>query len=525
MAPCRRGKEHPLASNEHPAASKPYTLYRGERQPRAFVAGLFSLLLPGAGQLYAGSARRGLGMLALAALIGAAVAATWLRDSLWVLGMLVRPNVLIAILAAVFVVFALHLHCVVDAYRLARRRRGRAGRPRGRAGVRATAVALLACALAVPYATAAYYDFRSYDLLVSVFADEEPTDYSPPPQAPAVPAPAEAGETEPATEPITEPEAGGNPAPGGETKPARLVEPPERGAYWKERGRVNLLLLGGDAGYDRSGIRTDTMIVVSLDAHDGTGAIFGVPRNLMRVPLPPSAQTDMETFPDILNALWQYADWHPELFPGAKKPGATAVKETIGNLLGLEIDYYALVDLRGFVEMIDAVGGVTVNVTTHVYDAGVSTPFPDEEWIPVDLEPGEHHLDGRLALGYVRTRWATSDYDRMSRQRCLVGALAEQASPGKLLRSFPKLASTIKEYMQTDIPLKALPDLIELLPELKTDRFVVVSFVPPTFTATWENGTPVPDVELIRGTVKEALRARPKLGEETGLATLKGACG
>ena len=148
MAPCRRGKDHPLASNEHPAASKPYTLYRGERQPRAFIAGLLSLLLPGAGQLYAGRARRGLGMLGLAALIGAAVAATWLRDSLWVLGMLVRPNVLIALLAAVFVVFALHLHCVVDAYRLARRRRARAGRPRGRAGPPPALVGQLACAQA-----------------------------------------------------------------------------------------------------------------------------------------------------------------------------------------------------------------------------------------------------------------------------------------------------------------------------------------------------------------------------------------
>ncbi|MCC6221963.1 MAG: LCP family protein [Thermoleophilia bacterium] len=462
-------------------------------------------------------------MLALAVLIGAALAGMWLRDSLWVLGMLVRPNVLVGLLVAVFVVFVLHLHCVVDAYRLARRRRVRVGRSRGHASARALAISTLACALAVPYATAAYYDFRSYDLLVSVFADEEPVDYEPPPQEPAA-APAETGE--PAQGSETEPrDEGGSAAPGSETKPAHQVDPPERGAYWKERGRVNLLLLGGDAGYDRSGIRTDTMIVVSLNARDGTGAIFGVPRNLMRVPLPPSARTELETFPDILNALWQYATWHPELFPGAKNPGATAIKETIGNLLGLEIDYYALVDLRGFVEMIDAVGGVTVNVRSHVYDAGVSTPFPGEEWILVDLEPGEHHLDGRLALGYVRTRWATSDYDRMSRQRCLVGALADQATPAKLLRRFPKLASTIKEYMQTDVPLKALPDLIELLPELRTERFVVVSFVPPAFTATWENGTPVPDVELIRRTVKEALRAKPKLGEETGLATLKGACG
>ena len=154
----------------------------------------------------------------------------------------------------------------------------------------------------------------------------------------------------------------------------------------------------------------------------------------------------------------------------------------------------------------------------RVYDAGVSPPYEGEPWIVVDLEEGRHHLDGRLALGYVRTRWATSDYDRMHRQSCLIGSLAQQASVPKLLRGFPKLASAIKKYMETDIPLRALPDLIELLGELDANEMVVISFVPPRFS------TGSPDVELIRRTVREALRQPPALGEETGIETLKESC-
>jgi LCP family protein required for cell wall assembly len=266
------------------------------------------------------------------------------------------------------------------------------------------------------------------------------------------------------------------------------------------------------------------MIVVSLNPKTEKGAIFSVPRNLIDVPLPETARTSLETFPDILNALWGYAESHPEMFPGSKTPGATALKETIGSLLGLEIDYYAAVDLRGFVEMVDALGGVTVNVQSRIYDAGVSPPYEGEPWIVVDLQPGRVHMDGHLALGYVRTRWATSDYDRMHRQRCLMGALTQQASVPKLLRGFPKIASAIKKFVQTDVPLKALPDLIELLGELDRKGMIGVSFVPPRFNASWRNGDPVPDVELIRRTVNEALRRSPALSAETGIETLEGSC-
>jgi LCP family protein required for cell wall assembly len=252
------------------------------------------------------------------------------------------------------------------------------------------------------------------------------------------------------------------------------------------------------------------MIVISISTRTEKAAVFGVPRNLSSVPLPPSAQTELDTFPDILNALWGYAEAHPEMFPGAKRPGPTALKATIGSLLGLRIDYYAAVDLRGFVEAVDALGGVTVNVQRHVWDAGISPPVEGEPLIAIDLEPGRHHLDGRTALAYVRTRWASSDYDRMHRQRCVIGALAQQASVGRLLRAFPKIASTMKKYVVTDIPLKALPDLIELVAGLDTEKMVGVSFAPPAF------GTVADPVEM-QAAVRSALQGKldPELGLET----------
>jgi LCP family protein required for cell wall assembly len=483
------------------------------RGPFAFVAGLLSTLVPGVGQVYAGWPRRGLVMIVLALAIALAAAVAWIQGPVWVLRLLVQPDVLLALLVANAFVFAFRAHCVLDAYKLAGRRQESRGRT-GRAGGRIVAVSLLLALTAAPHVAAGYYDFRSYDLLTSVFADEEPLDLEPialarpaaspasvPPSAPPAPDPVVA-----ASVPGAAAEAPAGPGKGAEEAP-----------WAHDSGRLNVLLVGGDAGPGRSGLRTDTMIVVSIDPRTSRAAVFSIPRNLQQVPMPPGAATELETFPGILNALWGYAETHPELYPESTTPGPTALKAAIGNLLGLEIDYYAAVDLRGFVEVVDALGGVTVDVQRYVYDAGVSSAFEGEEWTPIELSPGRHELDGRHALAYVRTRWATSDYDRMQRQRCLIGALADQASLTRLFKAFPKLASTLKTYVQTDVPIKALPDLIALAVSLDTEHMVAVSFVPPRFSG-------YADADAMRAAVADALSRDPQLAGETGLVTLRAGC-
>jgi polyisoprenyl-teichoic acid--peptidoglycan teichoic acid transferase len=535
-----------------PLISQPYVVYRSRRLPRAFVAGVFSALVPGAGQLYAGATRRGLAMLAIA--LGLCVLAVGfaLQESVSLLRLAVQPDALLALLVADALLLLFRAHCALDAYRRARRERVAAGRPSGPSGGRAIAVLVLLAVVAIPHVYVGYLDWRSYDVLTTVFADDEPGDlgrdqvpeWVTAPGASTSAASSTAGASpsptslSPISSPLADspspaPTAPGKPLdgrpdegaasagtpPGESTQPA--AEPP---APWDGLLRVTFLLVGADAGPYRYGLRTDTMIVVSIDPRTRRTAVFGIPRNLYAVPFPPSARTELETFPDLLNALWGYAEHNPDLFPGAKRPGATALKETIGHLLGLRIDYLAGVDLRGFVEVVDALGGVTVNVQRHVWDAGVSPPIEGEPSIAIDLAPGRHHLDGRQALAYSRTRWASSDYDRMHRQRCLLGALSRQASVVRLLRSLPELATTVKRFVFTDIPLKTLPDLVELLAGLDTRKMVGVSFAPPNFDVTLDGWDQVSDVERIRQTVRRALTESPKLDPEIGLQTLKLDC-
>jgi LCP family protein required for cell wall assembly len=450
-------------------------------------------------------------MAVVAAAVGATALVLWLQGPIFVLRLLVQPDFLLALLVANAFVFAFRAHCVLDAYKLIRRDRGE--RVIGRAGGRVIAVGLLLAVTAAPHVAAGYYDFRSYDLLTSVFADDGPL--TPEPVAAVAPAPAPQAYVPPSETPAPG-QAPAQPDPAPE--PAQPAPAKQTEHSWLDgERRLNVLLVGGDAGPGRWGMRTDTMIVVSVDPKTKRAAVFSVPRNLQQVPLPESAHTDLDTFPDILNALWQYAERYPDMYPDSDTPGPTALKETIGNLLGLQIDYYAAVDLRGFVEVVDALGGVTVNVQRYTYDAGVSPPEEGEEWIAIDLPPGEHHLDGRHALAYVRTRWATSDYDRMQRQRCTIGALADQATLSRLLKAFPKLASTMKRYVQTDIPIGVLPDLIELVVGLDTKKMVAVSFVPPRFSG-------YADVDAFRAAVADAVREHPELADEIGLVALGDSC-
>jgi len=283
-----------------------------------------------------------------------------------------------------------------------------------------------------------------------------------------------------------------------------------------------VLLLGGDAGPGRSGIRTDTMVVATLDARTRRGALLSLPRNLADVPVPP-AMADLVPggrLPDILSALYGWASARPEAFPGSRDPGAAALKAAAANLTGLRIDYYALVDFRGFVDMVDALGGVTVDVPRPVLDR-VSPPREGEDWIRIDLRPGRRHLDAREDFAYVRARSQSSDYDRIRRQRCVLTALAHQADPVRLLVRFPQLAAAARDNVRTDIPRRVLPDLIRLVSGVAPRDVVSLGFTPPAYTAGWSGpGYPVPDIPAIRAAVRRllaepsAVRSAEDLGGE-----------
>lgn len=270
-----------------------------------------------------------------------------------------------------------------------------------------------------------------------------------------------------------------------------------------KRQRVNILLIGGDAGWDRWGLRADTLIVLSLNAENGRAAVFGIPRNLKPVPLYGAAGRRDGSFGDLINALYQYGQNNPSLFPGARDKGAAALMESISGMLAIPIDYFALVDLRGFVEMVDALGGVDVVALDSLKDR-VSPPYRGESWIPIQVTRGrEYHLTGRKALAYARSRWQSSDYTRMRRQRCLLNSLAENVSIAQMLRTYPKIIGALGRYARTDVPPGRLPDLYELIANIDRKRSVAVSLGPPLYSRGDR-----PDIAAMRDIVRRALAGK-----------------
>jgi len=231
--------------------------------------------------------------------------------------------------------------------------------------------------------------------------------------------------------------------------------------------RVNVLLLGGDAGPGRPGLRTDSMIVVSIDSETGKGLIISVPRNMDDLPFPvgtPLAEKYPDGFDGLANAVYSYGEQHPELVGGVEDAGAQAIKLSMSQLLGIPIHYYVLADMAGFVDIVDALGGIDIDVPKRMPTPG--NPRGSKHPVPEYIEKGQQHMDGTLALAYARTREADDDHHRMARQQCLLGALAESATPKAIALGFGELMSAFGDAIQTDIPRDKLDDFARLI-----DRF------------------------------------------------------
>lgn len=228
--------------------------------------------------------------------------------------------------------------------------------------------------------------------------------------------------------------------------------------------RVNILLLGGDAGPGRPGLRTDSMIVVSIDSETGTGVVISIPRNMDDMPFPegtPLAERYPEGFDGLANAVYAMGEQNPDLVGGAADAGAQAIKLSISQLLGIPIHYYVLADMAGFVDIVDALGGIDINVPKRMPTPG--NPRGAKHPVPEYIEKGQQHMDGTLALAYARTREADDDHHRMARQQCLLGALAEAATPMALALGFTELMSAFGDALKTDIPRDELDDFARLI--------------------------------------------------------------
>jgi LCP family protein required for cell wall assembly len=458
---------------------------------RTLLAALAALVVPGAGHLVVGRRRAALvfALPVLGLLVGAVILAS--RGLSGVVAFLVAPGVLPLLFAVNLVLAAWRLAAAADTLR------GRSPSRRVMAGVAVGALLLVA----VPQAFAGRLIVATNDFLDGMFASADatpsPTDApvatrAPDPFSawwaedgpPSWFAPTAAPTPEPTPEPATT--GGGGCSSGAASYPSPTTSVPwERpGAVpWGSDGRFTLLLMGSDAGECRWSRRFDVMLLVEVDVASGKVAMVGLPRNMMNAPLPPGPAHDAVScgcLSGLLNEAYVEAvERHPSLWPGSGAiKGLGAVRSIVSEITGKPIDAILAADLMGVVRVVDAMGGVDIDVPAAVHDDRY--PDPVLGTIVLDIRAGEQHMDGRTALAYARSRHQDSDYGRMGRQQTLLLAIRDQMGPMTVLGA-PDLFAAAKGAAWTDIPREALPALVDLFSKAQSSSVKQLRLVPPTY--------------------------------------------
>ena len=320
------------------------------------------------------------------------------------------------------------------------------------------------------------------------------------------------------------PEPSQEPTPGGTIGPEVTDQPIPQ---WDGKERLNILLVGVDE--QNGGFNTDTMITVSIDPQTHQVVMFQLPRDTVDVPLPPGPVRDYygAVYPGKINSFAanaNRADWFPGN-TGTHTRGLNGLKAILGNLYGLDIKYYVLVDFDGFRDVVDALGGVTINVQVPVLDDN----FPDHgHKLRLYIPAGIQHMDGAEALRYARSRKSTSDFERAARQQRVIVSLREQLDIGQALQNIDVLAQAIGQSVKTDVPREIVPQLLGLSDGIDSRSIRSVIFTPPFFQTECLNCPPrgyiiQPKVDRIRAAVREAFSVDPSIAEARDALTEEGA--
>jgi polyisoprenyl-teichoic acid--peptidoglycan teichoic acid transferase len=388
------------------------TRIRSDTRPtdlRRLVAAGLSALIPGLGQLVNGRGRlAALFMVPSLVLLALALILVQTQSPARLAAWVVSPSVLGTLLALNVVLLVWRLLAVGQAY-LDTRRTG----PTGRLGL--FGIVAIAIIVALPHLVVYRYGSILGDTFDRVFS--------------------------------------------GEVLGAGHVAGTSPGPVAAENERTNVLLVGVDRRGKRTTTLTDTMMVASLDPVGHTVSIVSIPRDLIDIPL-----GNGDTYGPKLNSLLRYAETHPDQFP---QGGMRTLEEAIGALLGIPIHYYARVDFAGFIKMVDAVGGVDVEVPRAFEDPGYDGYGVGDRGFSVTA--GEQHFDGATALAYARSRKGAgeSDFTRQARQQQILIALRDQATRGgSLLFELPTLLDAVGETVRSDIPVDRLPALAAIMEEV-----------------------------------------------------------
>ena len=490
-----------------------------ETRPRArspFAAAFLSLLFPGLGQWYAGATARALAFAAAPILLVALLAGVGLRmDRIALLGLVFDPNVLTGIFVGNLIVLVYRVVAIVDAYRVAEFVNAQAASGDGRAGRARIARHPLSIAglvavllvMATSHLVVAHYDQFAMDLVnqgcdsifIGAGTAQDCTD-----QPAASDSPTATGSSDIGAVPTDTP-----------TPVASLVGtlvPNVSIAPWNGTDRLNILLIGADE--QGGGHNTDTLIVVSIDPVTKRVAMFSLPRDTVDVPVPagPARNVWGRTYAGKINSFFANNRTRSDLWPGNDRTrGYNALKSILGELYDLDIKYFVEVNFQGFKDIVDAVGGVTINVQIPVSDDRYpgTNGMLERLYIPSGIQ----HMDGAAALHYARSRHASTDFDRGQRQQRVLLSLREQMDPQTIIPQLPTLIAALKKTVRTDIPLDQMDELLGLASQVDTKNIRSYVFSPPLYsqdTCADSRGCVVlPNIQRIKSAVRAAFTMDP----------------
>jgi LCP family protein required for cell wall assembly len=394
------------------------------------IATFLSFLWPGLGQAYQRRRRAAL-IFAIPALIAAGVFLVQAARGLDVLAIeLITPTFALTVFIFVVLLGAWRLVSMVEAAMAS-------GPPRAWRRPTILILVTLSAVVLATHGAAAYYAYSFYDAGNAIFVGDVTPTASPI---------AVASGSEYAAPSASETAVPSDNSVDFEGQP---VQSPPPGT-----NRIDILFTGIDSGHGRDHALTDTMLIASVDRDTHQVAMVSFPRDISNFKL-----WDGRTFGGKLNSLMTYARLHPKEFPDGAV--GTLTKE-LGYLLGVPIYYYAAINLDGFKQMVDLVGGVTITYPHDIID-------PSYAWEDAAgshgfvFHAGTHHLDGRTALAFVRSRKADSDFARAARQQILLVALRKELTRPSMLPKVPALLKAAAQTVRTDFPASQAADMVALV--------------------------------------------------------------
>jgi LCP family protein required for cell wall assembly len=275
------------------------------------------------------------------------------------------------------------------------------------------------------------------------------------------------------------------------TETITLVAPAPLPLLDQPQNVINILLLGSDqVNIEKAGL-TDTIVVVSVHPELPAVSLLSIPRDFY---------------------AWMPGRGFGKINTAFSRGGPTLMEATIMHNFGIHTDYYARVGFDSFIKIVDSLGGIDVAVECPLHDT-----FPDPAspsgTTDVDWEPGIHHLDGKHALWYARSRWSTSDFDRHRRQQQVLRGLYRQVRGLGIIPKIPAVWGALRENVSTDLDLQGLIRLGAIGARLDPVN-VKSRFVGPSVLTSWRDPEGLylllPDYEALPSLVANALAPPPR---------------